>query len=601
MRRFGRIVLKLAAAGGAVLTALFGVVWMASPSRPPPESPREPPAAGPLLFEDCTEQVKLHFVHDAGPLPHDGKYFLPGLMGSGAAVFDYDGDGLLDVLLLTNGGPDSRSTNRLYHQLPDGTFENVTAGSGLDFGGYNQGVAIGDVNNDGRPDVLITQFGGLKLLLNRGGGKFEDVTSASGLDSALWGTSAAFFDYDRDGFLDLVVVNYLEFDPTRVCDRDGRAYDYCPPHVFNKQVAKLFHNLGPAPGGPPGAVRFQDVTLSSGLGRQAGTGLGVIPLDFTGDGWPDLFVANDMYANFLWVNRHDGTFSEEAVPRGLAYNQLGQGQANMGIAVGDVAGTGMFDVFVTHERAEFHTLWRQGPRGFFRDRTAQAGITAAAWRGTGFGTVLLDFDLDGFLDLAIVNGKVQHQQLVKSPQINPATFWDDYAERNQLFVNNGKGYFQDVSAANPPFCGKAAVSRGLAWGVFGHDGGVDLLVTTVAAPARMYRNVAPKKGHWLLVQAIDPALGGRDAYGAEVVVEAGKRTWLGWINPAGSYLCSSDPRAHFGLGAAEQVDAIRVTWPDGARETFAGTRCDQVLLLRKGEGQPSPPPSEGKPARGTQP
>jgi enediyne biosynthesis protein E4 len=577
-----------ALAAGICVVAAGAVVLWACPWRHAPEAREPPPPAGPILFDDRTDEVKLKFVHDAGPLPHDGKYFMPQIMGSGAAVADFDGDGLLDVLLLTNSGPHSFCSNCLLRQLPDGTFEDISTGSGLAFPGYNMGVAVGDVNNDGLPDVLITQFGGLKLLLNRGHGKFEDVTRAAGLDSPLWGTSAAFFDYDRDGWLDLVVVNYLEFDPTRVCDRDGRAFDYCPPYVFEKQVAKLFHNLGRPPGGPVGAVQFQDVTLTSGLGKLPGTGLGVVALDFTGDGWPDILVANDAHANYLWVNQRNGTFKEEATLRGLAYDRLGQPRANMGIAVADTAGTGMFDVFVTHERNEYHTLWKQGPRGFFQDETTRAGITNAQWRGTGFGTVFADFDHDGFPDLAVVNGRVQHGKMVKEKQINPATFWDDYAERNQLFVNDGQGTFRDVSAANASFCGKPAVARGLAWGVFGKEGAVDLLVTTIAGTARWYRNVAEKKGHWLVVRAVDPALGGRDAYGAEVTVQAGTRMWLGFINPAGSYLCSNDPRAHFGLGAVSRVDAVHIHWPDGARETFTVDGVDQVHLLRKGAGKTVP-------------
>jgi hypothetical protein len=566
-------------AGGLCVAAGLAIgIWVCASNRPVDPSP---PPTGPVLFEECSERLNLVFKHDAGPLPHDGKYFMPQIMGSGAGIY-YEADTLY-VVLLSNGGPKSASTNRLFRQSRDGRFVDVTAGSGLDFAGHNMGVAIADVNNDGLPDILVTQFGGLKLLLNHGNGKFTDVTSAAGLDSPLWGTSAAFFDFDRDGYLDLVVVNYLEYDPTRPCNRDGRAYDYCPPYVFNKQVAKLFHNV--SADDPEGGVHFEDVTLSSGIGKLAGTGLGVVALDFTGDGWPDLFVANDAYANFLWVNQRDGTFREEAVQRGLAFNRLGQAQANMGIAFADVAGRGMFDLVVTHERAEYHVLYRQGPRGLFQDYSSQAGITQSAWRATGFGVALADLDNDGFPDLALVNGKVQAGKLVRDKHIDPATFWDDYAERNQLFLNDRNGAFVDVSEANSAFCGASAVSRGLVWLDFDGDGAIDLLVTTVAGPARLFRNVAPSKGHWLMVRAIDPSLGGRDAIGAEITLELGSKKKLGWINPAGSYLCSSDPRAHFGLGAADKVDAVRVLWPDGTAEVFTPEGIDRVVVVRKGAGK----------------
>ncbi|MBI1832200.1 MAG: CRTAC1 family protein [Planctomycetes bacterium] len=573
--------------GGAAIAGAVGL-WFAN--RPASHDPGIRPgsvSARNHLFEDHTERAKLHFVHDAGPLPKDGKFFMPQIMGSGGGII-LEPDGTLCVLLLTNGGPESSSTNRLYRRMPDGTFQDVSAGSGLDFAGYNMGVAIGDVNNDGLPDVLITQFGGLKLLLNLGGGKFKDVTRDAGLESLLWGTSAAFVDYDRDGYLDLVVVNYVEYDPTRICDRDGRAYDYCPPHIFNKQVAKLFRNLGRTAPMDPESVRFKDVTHESGLGKLAGTGLGVVALDFTGDGWPDIFVANDAHANYLWVNRRDGTFADEAVPRGLAFNRLGQSQANMGIAVGDVRRTGLFDIFVTHERDEYHTLWKQGPPGLFQDATAEAGIPNSDWKATGFGTVLVDFDHDGFLDLAVVNGRVQHHKMVRPKEVNAPMFWKDYADRNQLFLNDGAGRFVDVSAGNGPFCAESTVSRGLIWGDLDGDGAIDLIVTRIGERARLYRNVAAKRGHWLMVRAIEPTLGGRDALGAEISVVSGARKWLSCINPAGSYLCSNDPRAHFGLGDVERVDAIQVRWPDGYRETFPGDGVDRVMVIRKGGGRPTP-------------
>jgi hypothetical protein len=550
-----------------------------------PSEPAAPTdeAGGPPWFLDVTEEVGLNFVHDPGPV---GDYFLPQIMGSGAALFDFDNDGRLDLYLLQNGGPHSGSTNRLFRQGADGKFTDVSKGSGLDIAGYGMGVAIGDVNNDGWPDVLVTEYGGLHLFLNNGNGTFTEVTRAAGLDNPLWATSACFVDYNRDGWLDLVVVNYVEYDPARPCADAAGKRDYCHPNTFPGTVARLYRNLGRSAGADPHTVRFEDTTLKAGLGRLPGPGLGVVCADFNGDGWPDIFIANDSQPNRLWINQRNGTFAEEAVVRGLAYNGQGQMQGNMGIALGDVAGSGLFDVFVTHLTEETNTLWRQGPRGMFRDRTAAAGLAGSRWRGTGFGTVLADFDHDGALDLAVVNGRVSRHKLTSPDARTTAAlgpFWSQYAERNQLFANDGAGRFRDISPQNGPFCGTAGLGRGLACGDFDNDGAVDLLVTTVGGPARLYRNVAPNRGHWLMVRAVDPALK-RDAYGAEITVQAGERRWVRWINPGSSYLCSHDPRAHFGLGTLDRVDTIQVVWPDGVEETFPGPATDRLVTLRKGEG-----------------
>jgi hypothetical protein len=550
---------------------------------PAPAAPTEDEPEGPCWFIDVTEESGLHFVHDAGPT---GTYFMPQAIGSGAALFDFDNDGRLDIYLLQNGGPNSRSTNRLYRQEADGRFTDVSAGSGLDIAGHGMGVAVGDVNNDGWPDVLVTQYGGLKLFLNNGNGTFTDVTREAGLDSVLWGTSACFVDYDRDGWLDLVVVNYVNYDPSMRCADTAGRRDYCAPRTFEGTVTKLYRNLGRSKAGRADGVRFEDVTLKAGLGRTPGPGLGVVCADFNGDGWPDLFVANDGQPNRLWINQRDGTFRDEAVVRGVACNGMGQAEAGMGVALGDVDGDGLFDVFVTHLSEETNTLWGQGPRGMFQDRTRARGLANRQARGTGFGTVLADFDHDGALDLAVVNGRVYHGPPVDPDRLGP--FWSAYAERSQLFVNDGAGRFQDVSARNGPFCGTAAVARGLACGDLNGDGALDLLVTTVAGPARLYRNVAPKRGHWLMVRATDPGAGGRDAYGAEVTVRADGKRWRRWINPGSSYLCSNDPRAHFGLGRADRVDALQVLWPDGTEEVFDGRAADQVVTLRKGEGNAVP-------------
>jgi hypothetical protein len=534
------------------------------------------PFAADNWFEDVTDRSGIDFVHDAGDL---SLYQLPQIHGSGVALFDFDGDGQLDIFLLTHGGPKSKSINRLYRNKGDGTFEDVTEGSGLGIAGHCTGVAVGDVNNDGRPDVLVAQYGGIKLFINEGHGKFRDVTIQSGLKNPLWATSVSFVDYDKDGWLDLVVVNYLVNDPSKKCPSLTGKLDYCGPLVFPGTVTRLFRNLG---GSSKGKIRFQDVTVQAGLARMPGPGLGVYCADFNGDGWPDIFVANDGKANHLWINQKNGTFAEEAFVRGIAVDSMGQAQAGMGVAVGDVDGDGLFDIYVTHLTFERNTLWQQGPkRGAFRDRTAEAGLLASDWRGTGFGTLMGDFDQDGWLDIAAVNGRVARGTTTPNPTLGD--HFKDYGERNQLFRNQGQGKFCDVSRLNPVFCGTPNVGRGLAAGDLFGDGSLALVVNSVGDRPRIYRNVACCRGHWLLVRALDPRYN-RDAYGAEVVLRAGSRRWLRIVNPGDSYQSSSDPRTHFGLGEIENYDSIEVLWPDGLSEVFPGGRSDRRIELRRGEG-----------------
>jgi enediyne biosynthesis protein E4 len=537
-------------------------------------------SSSPPWFADVTETVGLRFTHDPGPL--DGSYFMPQIIGSGGALFDLHGDGRLDVYLIQNGGPGG-ARNQLFRQRRDGTFEDVSAGSGLDVAGYGMGVAIADVNNDGLPDVYLTGYGGDRLFLNQGKGQFREVTKEAGIDNPVWGTSASFIDYDRDGWLDLVVVNYLLLDPRLPCYDPAMKRAYCHPQSFPTVVTRLFRNRGRDATGK--WLGYEDRTVASGLASVQGAGLGVLCADFDGDGWPDIFVANDLRANHLWINQKDGTFKEEAIARGVAFNALGQPQANMGIAYGDIDGGGLPALFVTHLTNEYHGLWKQGPRGMFQERTAQAGLTATRWRGTGFGTVLGDFDNDGRLDLAIVNGGVRRA----FPETD--SYWKPYADRNQLFANQGGGVFSDISPQNPAFCGEEGVSRALVVGDIDGDGGLDLLVTRVGESARLFRNVAPNRGHWLMIRALErvPA---RDAIGAEVRVRAGSRQWSRLIQSAGSYLCSQDPRAHFGLGTVSRIDEVSVLWLDGSEEVFPGGDVDRVVVVRKGSGRVRPSKKE---------
>jgi enediyne biosynthesis protein E4 len=539
---------------------------------------------GPAWFADVTDAVGLDFVHNPGPTD---RYFMPASMGSGAA-FIHEIDGTLYLYLLQNAGPDSKSVNRLY-RWQDGRFHDVTVGSGLDVAGFNMGVAIADVNNDGLPDVLVTQYGGVKLFLNRGHGKFDDVTAESGLSNPVWGMSAAFFDYDRDGWLDLILVNYVDYNPKLECVSPWGVKDFCGPISLPGTCTRLFHNLGtgPGPDGKPARVRFEDVSFESGIGRLPGPGLGVVCADFDGDGWPDIFVANDGMANRLWINQHNGKFVDEALLRNVAYTGTGKAYAGMGVAIGDVENRGFLDLYVSHLGHETNTLWKQGPRGEFHDCTVEAGLTSSRWRGAGFGTLMADFDLDGFLDIAVVNGRVNRIGPAHGEELG---FWSAYAERNQVFANDGKGHFRDISEANKALCGRWNVARGLARADYDDDGAPDLVVTTIGDRARLFHNVAVARGHWLKVRALQPTPDGkalRDAYGAEVRVRSGDGEFLRLVNPAESYLCSSSPLAHFGLGKATTYESIQVTWPDGDQrvEVFGGGPADRTVVLRRGEGR----------------
>lgn len=511
---------------------------------------------------------------------------MPEHIGSGGALFDFDNDGRLDLYLVQCGGIESEARNQLYHQEAGGTFRNVSDGSSLDVTGVGMGATAGDLNNDGWTDLLVTEYGRIRMFLNRKGARFEEVTAAAGLDNARWSTAASFIDYDRDGWLDIVVGNYVDYYPNHECFDPAGGREFCGPQDFQNTVSRLFRNRGALDGSTE--IAFEDVTVSSGISQSQGKVLGILCADFNGDRWPDIFMADDGVPNRLYVNQRDGRFTEEAVARGLGYNAMGSTVGNMGIGLGDVNGDGLFDLFVTHLTHEHHALWVQGPRGLFQDQTANRGLAQAPIRGTGFGTVVADFDLDGAPDLAIVNGAIRRGSAHPGkPMEGLIPFWHPYAQQSQLFINGNDGRFTDVSAANPAFCASAIIGRGLAFGDLDNDGAADLVAVCAGGPAQIFRNVAPRRGRWLGVRAVlEPSFGLRDAIGAEVAVEAEGRRWRRLIQPSTSFLVSNDPRALFGLGQVARIDDVRVTWPDGSEEVFAGVNPDQHVTLQKGTGTP---------------
>ena len=510
-----------------------------------------------------------------------GTHALPEIIGSGVALFDYNNDEALDILHIRfppPGSTDTPAPNRLFRQQPDGTFVDVTETAGIGDTGYGQGVAIGDVDNDGDADVYVTNYGPNAFYRNNGDGTFS--LAEVGISNDAWGTSATFGDYDGDGYLDLYVANYVQFNPEMVCRGKHSAPDYCNPQVFNAAPDRLFRNRGDG--------TFTDVTEQAGIAAMPGRGLGVVCLDLTGDGWADFYVANDGEANQLWVNQTDGTFTEEAIVRGLAFNTYGQPEGSMGIAVGDVNGDTRIDLFATHLSGETNTLYTASSYSVFVDVTEVAGFAGRDLLYTGFGCGFLDFDNDADLDIALVNGRVKRGAILEGA--NVGDFWNFYAEPNLLFQNSGTGRertettitFNDVSSLAPDFTEKIEVSRGMAFGDIDRDGDVDMVVSGLNNQLRVFRNDAPTpENNWLFVQAITQ---NRDALGAQVTLQTGSSALTAYVLAGTSYLSSNDPSVHFGLGTINKIEAIEVHWQDGNRERFPGTPTNRFVTVYQGKG-----------------
>ena len=533
-------------------------------------------------FRERTDIPQLRQPHVSNP----ETFEMPGIMGSGCSLADLNNDGRLDLILVPGESPADTAANqqelcRILLQDAQGAFSDVTQQTGVRVRGFGMGCFAGDLDNDGDPDLVTTSSTGVMVFRNDlrdGQLQFSDITATSGVESSRWSTAASFVDYDQDGWLDLMIVNYVDYFPGSICSDGSGRRDYCGPQSFTGTTDLLFRNCGAA-----GAVgTFQNVTVSAGLTKAIGKGLGLICADMNGDRRPDLYVANDMEPNFLWIQKAPGQFVEEAGLRGCAVDLQGRPQASMGTAFADLDRDGQSEIFLTHLRGETNTWYRPLGNGVFVDDTARSGLGEASRNSTGFGVIAQDLDLDGLQELAVVNGRV-----MRAPLLQPAAaaaHWDEYAERNQIFRNLGKGRFESIT--NDPFCEPVEVSRGLASGDIDNDGDVDLLISNVAGPARLYENIAERRGHWLSVRAIDPRWN-RDACGARIVVTAGDVQLVGHVLTSNGYLASHDPRVHFGLGQKTTLNHVDVYWPDEQTgfERFPGGAVDQFLTLRRGTGE----------------
>ena len=516
------------------------------------------PAASPLGFKltDVTSDAGIQFHHNSGAF---GGKLLPETLGSGCAFLDYDADGWQDILLINAmdwpGHKRQPSTLKLYRNNRNGTFTDVTRAAGLDVEMYGMGVAVGDYNNDGFPDILVTCVGQNRLFKNTGKGTFLDVTQKSGLGGRqAMSTSALWFDFDRDGLLDLFVCNYVRWSPEHdvFCSLDGKHKSYCTPEAYRGETCWLFHNKGNGV--------FEDITAKSGVFDSSSKSLGVAMLDYDQDGWPDLLVANDTQPNKLYRNLHNGTFKDVGMEAGLALSAEGKARAGMGVDTGDFMNAGSTGIAITNFDNEMIGLYRADGRGAYEDVATTAGIGLASKNSLGFGCSFFDVDLDGYLDLAIANGHID--DTVRNIRGNVG-----YAQPPQLFLNNGKGVFRDVAAEAGPVFNQPKVGRGLAYGDFDRDGDLDLLITTNNGPAFLYRNDLSSGNHSIRFRLVGTK-SNRDAIGATVRIELGGARQTRLVKSGSSYLSQSELPVTFGVGQRDRIERVVIQWPSGQSEEY---------------------------------
>ena len=547
----------------------------AQPAHPGPERDGGGPA---IKLVNVSNAAGIRFEHATGAT---GRKYLPETLGSGVTVFDADGDGRQDVLFMSGisldpGAPPQSSALRLFRNNGQGAFEDVTAKAGLNVQIYAMGAAAGDFDNDGRPDLAVTGVGQSRLFRNEGEGRFVDVTAKAGLGNRTgFSTSALWIDYDRDGLLDLVICNYVRWTPQIdiFCSADGKTKSYCTPEAYPGATSWLYRNRGNG--------TFEDVTAKSGLLDTTSKALGVTMLDFDVDGWPDLFVANDTQPNKLYRNRGNGTFQEVGAQAGLAFSEDGRARAGMGTDAADFDNSGAPSLVVTNFSGEMLGLYSPVRPGVYADRAPGSELGKASRMTLGFGCFFFDADLDGLLDLLVVNGHID-DRVARTGRVN-------YAETPHLFHNRGKGQFVDVAREAGADFAAPKVGRGAAFGDIDLDGDLDILITTNGGPAALYRNDLSqgRNGFRLTLRGVKS---NRDAIGAHVRVKAGSAVQTRMVRTGSSYLSQSELPLTFGLGSASTADDVSIDWPSGTKQRLTGLRAGRSYVVTEGSGITSESP-----------
>jgi hypothetical protein len=530
----------------------------------------------PVKFTDIRKRAGITFLQDSTQT--EEKLYLE-TMGTGVAWLDYDQDGLMDLYFVQSGPtdlykPDHPMRSALYHNNGDGTFTDVTEKTGVAAENhYGQGVAVGDYDNDGYPDIYVTGYGSAILYHNNGDGTFTDVTKKAGVgDEGNWSTSAAWIDYDKDGYLDLVVTNYIEwsFKNNLWCGEHRPGYrSYCHPGNYKGQKTKLYHNNHDG--------TFSDVSDSSGVGKPEAKGMGVVVADFNNDGWPDIAIANDSWPNFLFINKHDGTLQDVSFISGLAASEDGRYEAGMGIDAADVDGDGWQDVYITHLDFELNRLYHNNRDGTFSDVTFSSGIGNKAILLSGVSMKFLDYDNDGWPDILQINGAmVDNVQLYHSEVT--------YKEPLLMFHNLGKGQFEKIAdgALGPDFS-RPIAGRGLATADFDNDGDIDVVTNNRGDYPSLLRNDGGNANHWLEVLLIGTK-SNRDGVGASLKITAGDFVHVEQSKGGMSYMSASDPRILFGLGKHTKIDSLEITWPSGQIDRLKDLPSDKIIAIKEGVG-----------------